>query len=301
MATPVHIKTMGLEMTRRCLATCSHCMRGEAQNIDMSPSIIQETFKNKDHEIISIDEFYLTGGETLSNEKGFVYLLEYLLENKIPVNEFYSIINGLVYNSKIIKRLQYLEKTGTKVNLTTFKDQFHPKIPAKNLKKLFRLNFYHYYEEFLKYHEIYHLGRAIENHLGSESSLAYIMQFFLKIKNYVVIESISSEKLSIESLYVTAKGKFGEEPVNATWHMIDQKYTLDIVTDSLFTNCIFPNLKQDLEIMKETGKTFPIDSFITDYENAKRNGCLDIFLHNLNEDTMRNYLLHPQKRVRERN
>lgn len=46
---------------------------------------------------------------------------------------------------------------------------------------------------------------------------------------------------------------------------------------------------------------FSIESFIEDFEEAKRNECLDIFLHSLTEETIRNYLMHPQKRMRKRN
>ena len=42
----ISIDSLVLEITRRCNMSCEHCMRGEAQNIDMDLSIIDKIFES---------------------------------------------------------------------------------------------------------------------------------------------------------------------------------------------------------------------------------------------------------------
>ena len=121
MAIPVSIGALELEMTRRCNTNCLHCMRGIAENID--------------HQIISIYEILITGGEPFLNKEGLAYFLESLIINNIELHYYFQITNALIYDKDIIDLLKYLTKNGTCVELITNMDQFHKPIPKRILKR----------------------------------------------------------------------------------------------------------------------------------------------------------------------
>ena len=55
----MNIKHLMIEMTRECNLKSEHCMRGDAQNITITPEIIDKTLDN----IETIFSLTLTGGE----------------------------------------------------------------------------------------------------------------------------------------------------------------------------------------------------------------------------------------------
>lgn len=164
-----------------------------------------------------------------------IFLLELLLSCNISLNYFAQVTNAFIYDKEIIKLLKYLEKKGTTIKLWTNMDQFHQSIPKKNVRKFKKLSFYHYYFQWLMAKDIVKLGNALKNDIGNQELTEIILRDFdgdvfpsLKIENV--------NPITIDSFYVTAKGYFGSEPTDATWDMIDEKYTLNVLTDSLFAN-----------------------------------------------------------------
>ena len=90
-----------VELTRKCNMNplCSHCFRGEPQDITIDnksiDSLLQQT------EIIGSLSF--TGGEpTLAVDK-MQYFLEQLYEQAIPLFRFSIVFNGLLYNEEIVQ------------------------------------------------------------------------------------------------------------------------------------------------------------------------------------------------------
>ena len=71
----MNLKHMMLEITRECNLKCVHCMRGDAQNVTITPEIIDKMLDN----INSIEHLTLTGGEPFLHPEMIEYLFDFLL------------------------------------------------------------------------------------------------------------------------------------------------------------------------------------------------------------------------------
>lgn len=246
----ISIGSLELEITRKCLQCCKHCMRGPAQKINMSKDIIDKIFTT--YHIKSINDIFITGGEPFLNHDTLKYFLIYLLNNEINVKFIRMIINGLVYDQEILYLLKVLQQTGTNVKIQIYQDQFHLQVPKENLKKFKKINFVYYYSQILRSKDIVQIGNAKVNNLGSKEIAIKAFESFKKVKDYLTVE-LNNREVFIKDLYLTVNGKFGPIPGDATWEMIDNKYHLDIMKDSLFKNCeIFNPKNHDYSFLTST-------------------------------------------------
>lgn len=81
-----------IESTRRCNMCCDHCLRGNAQNKDISYKIT-ETFLVK-NEIESISLIMFTGGEPSLNPSAITDFITICENYNIDVGSFYIATNG---------------------------------------------------------------------------------------------------------------------------------------------------------------------------------------------------------------
>ena len=286
---PVKIKELEIEVTRNCNGFCAHCMRGAAQDVEPSISMLQNLFA-KDHKIVKIDNLMLTGGEVFLNPEGLLFIFNYLISENIYVGKINIVTNCTIYNEDVLNVLDLLRKRGTFVKISYHQDQFHPRVKDEILKKYMGHSYFNFENYNLKKREIYALGKAEENNIGSLKEARRIMKIFSKIKNNLNILNVDNEKLIIESLYLTALGKFGAVPTDASWDMIDSKYNLDIEKDSIFKNCTFSHgFKKNLKYL--ANYPYLPASLISDYHKAQEEGTLDIFLKSLNDEVLREYFL----------
>ena len=104
-------RELGIELTRKCNEVCNHCLRGPAQDLDLSKEVIDSLFDNND--IRLIENLYLSGGEPTMNGKGFSYLVDKIIEKKVVVGTYRVIINGTYYTPEFgnaIRRLhEYID------------------------------------------------------------------------------------------------------------------------------------------------------------------------------------------------
>ena len=128
-----------LEVTRRCNMSCGHCMRGDAENKDMSREIIDRVLANTS----SISSITFTGGEPSLNVDIINYTLERCKALNIPILEFYIVTNGkIVPEDFLIACLRWhayaiknsLEPESSGVALS--RDKFHEPIPDENIALL---------------------------------------------------------------------------------------------------------------------------------------------------------------------
>lgn len=81
-----------LEVTRRCNMSCEHCLRGCAQNVDMTKEIVDKALSY----VSSIGCLTLTGGEPTLNMDLVRYIFEEIHRREIPMSAFYIVTNGKV-------------------------------------------------------------------------------------------------------------------------------------------------------------------------------------------------------------
>lgn len=86
----LYAKNLSIEITRRCNMSCSHCMRGNAQNMDIEHLHIKNILKH----FKSIHHLNITGGEPSLNPKAMRYILKQLKHYNIHVYNFHIVTNG---------------------------------------------------------------------------------------------------------------------------------------------------------------------------------------------------------------
>lgn len=98
-----------IELTRRCNLNCKHCMRGDAQNIDISYDVLDKVFDNMN----GVQKLSFTGGEPFLAKDKMIYILNKIMENNIIICEFSVITNGTIIDEEITdtyKRFFYYMK-----------------------------------------------------------------------------------------------------------------------------------------------------------------------------------------------
>lgn len=91
--------SVGIEITRKCNIQCEHCLRGEAQNIDLSHGAIDNFLENTE----SIGHITFLGGEPSLNTEGMYYLLTQLSKREIPLCQMAVITNGVNQSAEFVR------------------------------------------------------------------------------------------------------------------------------------------------------------------------------------------------------
>lgn len=119
-----NINSLVLEITRRCNMQCEHCMRGEAQVLDMDLSIIDKIFESG----IEFSDVTFTGGEPSLYPEAIQYFVDRLRFYGRTISYFYVKTNGKVESLEMVKALLELyslcdETEGCTLDVS--RDQFH--------------------------------------------------------------------------------------------------------------------------------------------------------------------------------
>lgn len=130
------VSQLVIEVTRRCNMTCGHCLRGDAQNLDMSLQMIEKIIDSIDN----VCTVTFTGGEPTLNLDAIEHYFEYALEkDKLP-SAFYLVTNGtgdqLRLATLLLKYYPYMqEQCVCGVSLSV--DEFHetPFVPSEAIIK----------------------------------------------------------------------------------------------------------------------------------------------------------------------
>lgn len=86
----ISVYDLVLEVTRRCNMACAHCLRGDAQDLDMDESIIDAVLD----QVSDIDKVTFTGGEPSLNVPLIRYFFRQAKKRGVPVGSFYVATNG---------------------------------------------------------------------------------------------------------------------------------------------------------------------------------------------------------------
>lgn len=176
---------INIEVTRRCNLTCRHCVRGEAQNIDISEEIIDKLFD----QINDCSIIMLLGGEPLLVPEKITYIINKIMDEKIHIKHFSFITNGTLLNNETIKVLEALndlneyccqlyyhlfgENTLSYIGIGISKDVYHDNDPQRAVdffKKYLNKNIIvHTHPDFnLTEEDIIREGRAEDNDIGEK-------------------------------------------------------------------------------------------------------------------------------------
>ena len=143
----ISIYNFVLEVTRRCNMACPHCMRGEAENCDITPEIIDAALEG----VTNIDSIVFTGGEPTLNIPAIEYTLQAVKARGIYVGSFYIVTNGKVITEEFlnacIRWYAYCYSCDSECckelsGVAISKDVFHEDIPEENEGLLRALSFF---------------------------------------------------------------------------------------------------------------------------------------------------------------
>ena len=79
----IAIDNLVVEITRKCQLKCAHCLKGDAQNVDMSVDVIDKLLES----VVSIGTLLFTGGEPTMNLQGMKYFLDVMKSKGISLNK----------------------------------------------------------------------------------------------------------------------------------------------------------------------------------------------------------------------
>jgi organic radical activating enzyme len=182
----MRIDSLIMEVTRRCNMACKHCLRGDAENQDMTREIVDKTFEGVDE----VGTITFSGGEPFLNLDIIKYILQVVKEKSIFVGSFYLVTNGKEFKQENIDVMNewmayttanyfgnnMLDSKGY-FNMEDYcacgavcvsRDAYHEPIPMENYLKYRSLSYYSTDKEasddFAKY--IRDEGKANENGIG---------------------------------------------------------------------------------------------------------------------------------------
>jgi len=225
--------------------SCRHCLRGDAQNIDIDQQLIEETIK----QCSDISNITFTGGEPSLNTKALEFTLKTLKKYNKHINSFYVVTNAKKYNNAFVNvlnqyymyclssefnNLSIIEPTDVLPNIENYEfdgglavshDKYHDPIPAANYLRYTMLKYYVHNKERLSDDYILDMGNAHKNKLG---------KFPCPISELHIDEY--NNGCSIDMLYLNAKGdiladcdlSYDEQPKHTYGNIINDSL-IDII------------------------------------------------------------------------
>ena len=137
-----YLEDLAIEITRKCNMNCAHCLRGDAQNIDICIEYIDKLLDG----VSSIGHVTFTGGEPSLNVAAMEYTLEQCKKRNITVGSFYVVTNGKANPLGLImtclKWYAYCDDYDEISGISMSKDMFHDEVPDEHEQLLRGLSFF---------------------------------------------------------------------------------------------------------------------------------------------------------------
>lgn len=216
----MYIESLVLEITRKCSCACSHCLRGDSQEMDMPFELIPKIFNG----IESVENLTFSGGEPSLNIPFMEETLKYCKKNDIDIKSIYVVTNGLQNQIELVKAMDdwliycvsrfgncnpddhlamwdaysgYMEEC--MFGLSCSVDQFHPEM-EKNVYRAF---------SHVPYYSNQKEGRFAENKMEYGKILIKEGNAYLSGYDGIQSDSIDSfysDDNMVENVYVSSKG-----------------------------------------------------------------------------------------------
>lgn len=218
-----------IEVTKKCNMECEHCLRGCAQNVDMSLDMAEKLAREIDPETVTF-----TGGEPMLNTKAIIHYYETLklLGRRLPT--FFIATNAKYVDDKFLNylddlhssisindinnsssRLQSKELTYDDIHtmhemihainyegntLTLSFDEYHESVPTSNIIKLMNRPYFTLDKVTDGSLSLISTGLAAENYLSDTTSKS------IPCIDEYLLDDDYFEGYSIDMLYVSSEG-----------------------------------------------------------------------------------------------
>lgn len=132
-----------IEVTRRCNMYCDHCLRGDAQNIDLDLSHVRELFKH----VGQIRTLTLTGGEPSLVPHIIEDIVKEAEAAQVSIDRFYMVTNAKQVTPEFLKSVLSLylycdsidDEAGSVLDISN--DGHHEDVEPDNVKMLMAFRF----------------------------------------------------------------------------------------------------------------------------------------------------------------
>lgn len=194
----VSLEYLAFEVTRLCNEWCKMCMRGDAEDVNMTEDIVNHVLL--DNYIQDIETIMFTGGEPTLNEKIVCYIIELIMKHKIPVRRLSMVTNAKKYPKDILEAFsdyqRYCQFNDLKCNITInfSQDVFHENYPE--IIKEYQSKYPQFQYEFKGLDFIWKTGRA---EYGDKFQYEILPMYVEIVMGYIWV---------MNTLYVTAKGNY---------------------------------------------------------------------------------------------
>ena len=92
------VNNLILEVTRRCNMECAHCLRGDAQNMDMSRKTVDVLMA----QLADVGTLTMTGGEPGLALDVMTYIRKSALRHRVAIGSFYLATNGTAATEEFV-------------------------------------------------------------------------------------------------------------------------------------------------------------------------------------------------------
>ncbi|NLL44729.1 MAG: radical SAM protein [Mollicutes bacterium] len=256
----LELHSVAFEVTRRCNLKCvGFCMRGEAQNFDMTKEMVDAFFDTESRGYIldSIHNLYFTGGEPTLKPEIIIYTINKIIEENIPVCNITMVTNGQLFVLELVDAFNRFNKyrswyvknklqTGKEIRLSEIieyimnknyakivfsTDRFHAPIP-ENIRNLYSI--------YTK--EVKLMDYAVKDEYIVRIGLSSIGKDFKKEE--CEYDKVTEDHLIIwKNVYMTAKGDimFGGD---GSYQYIDDNIIGQVNQVSVFASAETHNQKK---------------------------------------------------------
>jgi organic radical activating enzyme len=199
MELPISIGSLVLEITRRCNMRCDHCMRGEAEALDMNFEIIDKLFESG----IRFNDVTFTGGEPALFPQAIQYFVDRLKDTRREIDRFYVKTNGKHESMRMataLLELYGMSDSPEMCALDVSRDQFHEGYDNPELYA--GLRFYHESDSMYADEGNYKTSQILSEGLAYDNGFGKGEQR----NSEFVFEEYDEETINIAMMQVAANG-----------------------------------------------------------------------------------------------
>ena len=167
-----NIDDLIIEITRKCNMACEHCLRGDAENVNLDIAHVEKLFNQVD----SIGTLTITGGEPSLHPEIIDQIIEIAKLKEVSIDRFYMVTNAKKVTDEfmvsLIKLYSYCnDMTEEGIGgLAISNDDYHDELISENVRKLQIFKFTHFKNRDGERYDdnMVNEGRAILNYGGRE-------------------------------------------------------------------------------------------------------------------------------------
>lgn len=238
----IRTDSLVIEVTRRCNMCCAHCLRGEAQNLDITHEILEEIAKS-----ITPCEVTFTGGEPTLNIGAIRDYFALAKKYGTLPSSFYVVTNGET-SAELQKELAltlleaYPDMDDPDMcGVAVSRDMYHGFTGKDNAAILRGLSFYRLEDKFVSAKMsgwIIDTGRASKNGIGERSSPPISESL-----EDIFEDRITANGAECEMLYVAANGNvidncdnsYEDIDAEALCHISELERRVETIAKSMLT------------------------------------------------------------------